>query len=152
MMAQNNIQILQFILDVSNVSEIEKNEYLSKFIDKEIERPNDQESAVYDEIERNEIIIRCEGDVERADAIFQQEKERREKALDLIREMIGWVYGRTSEDVNVQARKNMFMLTGALQKKGVKKYADDLSQYGYQPSSNYAGRVPYDSRFSGSDW
>ena len=125
MMAQNNIQILQFILDVSNVSEIEKNEYLSKFIDKEIERPNDQESAVYDEIERNEIIIRCEGDVERADAIFQQEKERREKALDLIREMIGWVYGRTSEDVNVQARKNMFMLTGALQKKGVKKYADD---------------------------
>ena len=46
MMAQNNIQILQFILDVSNVSEIEKNEYLSKFIDKEIERPNDQESAV----------------------------------------------------------------------------------------------------------
>lgn len=125
MMAQNNIQILQFILDVSNVSEIEKNEYLSKFIDKEIERPNDQESAVYDEIERNEIIIRCEGDVERADATFQQEKERREKALDLIREMIGWVYGRTSEDVNVQARKNMFMLTGALQKKGVKKYADD---------------------------
>ena len=125
MLAQNNIQILQFILDVSNVSEIAKNEYLSKFIDKEIEKPNDQEAAVYDEIERNEIIIRCEGDVEQADKLFRQEKERREKALDLIREMIGWVYGRKSEDVNGQARKNMFMLTGTLQKKGMQKYADD---------------------------
>ena len=48
-------------------------------------------------------------------------RKRREKALDLIREMIGWVYGRTSEDVNVQARKNMFMLTGALQKKRCEK-------------------------------
>ena len=125
MLAQNNIQILQFILDVSNVTEIEKNEYLSKFIDKEIAKPNDQEIAVYDEIERNETIIHCEGDAERAAEIYRQEKERREKALDLIREMIGWVYGRNSEEVNGQARKNMFMLTGTLQRKGIQKYTDD---------------------------
>ena len=112
-------------MDVSNVSELEKNEYLSQFIDKEIAKPNDQEIAVYDEIERNETIIRCEGDAERAEEIFRQEKKRREKALDLIREMIGWVYGKNSEEVNGQARKNMFMLTGALQKKGIQKYTDD---------------------------
>lgn len=124
-LAQNNKQILQFILDVGNVSELEKNEYISQFIDEEIEKPNSVELAVYDEIEYNEQIIRCDGDVERAKEIYAKEQERRKKNLNLIKEMIQWVYDRTATEVNGQIRKNMFTLTGVLQKKAVDKYAED---------------------------
>lgn len=124
-LAQNNIQILQFILDVENVSEAEKNEYLSKFIDEEIEKPNCVEQEVYDEIEYNEMVIRCDGDVERAKKLYAAERERRAKELNLIKEMIQWVYAPGNTEVNGQVRKNMFTLTGALQKSAMEKYAED---------------------------
>lgn len=124
-LAQNNIQILQFLLDVGNVSELERNEYLSKFIDEEIEKPNRVEREVYEEIEYNEMVIRCDGDVDRAKELYAAEQERREKELNLIKEMVQWVYAPGNAEVNGQVRKNMFTLTGALQKKAVEKYADD---------------------------
>ncbi|XCP84518.1 hypothetical protein ABXS75_15890 [Roseburia hominis] len=127
-LAQNNMQILQFILDVGNVSELERNEYLSKFIDEEIERPNSVEREVYDEIEYNEMVIRCDGDVERARKLYAAEQERREKELNLIREMVQWVYAPGNAEVNGQVRKNMFTLTGTLQKKAVEQYAQDYRQ------------------------
>lgn len=124
-LAQNNIQILQFLLDVGNVSELERNEYLSKFIDEEIEKPNRVEREVYEEIEYNEMVIRCDGDVDRAKELYAKEQERRAKELNLIKEMVQWVYAPGNAEVNGQVRKNMFVLTGALQKKAVEKYADD---------------------------
>lgn len=127
-LAQNNMQILQFILDVGNVSELERNEYLSKFIDEEIERPNRVEREVYEEIEYNEMVIRCDGDVERARKLYAAEQERREKELNLIREMVQWVYAPGNTEVNGQVRKNMFTLTGTLQKKAVEQYAQDYRQ------------------------
>lgn len=124
-LAENNKQILQFILDVGNVSEMERNEYISKFIDAEIAKPNSVELAVYNEIEYNELIIRCDGDVEKAKEIYQKEQERRKKDLNLIKEMIQWVYQPGNEEVNKQSRKNMFLLTGGIQKKAIIQYALD---------------------------
>lgn len=124
-LAQNNKQILQFLLDVANVSEVEKNEYVSQFIDEEIEKPNAVELSVYDEIEYNELIIRCDGDVEQAKDIYEKEQERKKKDLNLIKEMIQWVYGKTAKEVNGQIRKNMFTLTAGLQKTAISKYAED---------------------------
>ncbi len=124
-LAENNKQILQFILDVGNVSEMERNEYVSKFIESEIEKPNSAEKAVYDEIEYNELVIRCDGNVEKAKEIWQKEQERRVKELNLIKEMIQWVYQPTTEEVNAQTRKNMFLLTGGIQKKAINQYAED---------------------------
>lgn len=124
-LAENNKQILQFILDIGNVSEMERNAYVTKFIENEIRKPNSEELAVYNEIEYNELIIRCNGEVETAKKLYQKEQERRAKELNLIKEMIQWVYGAGSDEVDPQSRKNMFLLTGAIQKKSIKEYAKD---------------------------
>lgn len=123
--ARNNINILQFIMDVSNVTELEKNTYLEQFINDEIAKPNDAEVSVYDEIEYNELVIACNGDMQLTEAIYTERQEKRRKELNLISEMIEWIYARNSEEsVNGQVRKNMFTLTENLQKKAFEQYAD----------------------------
>lgn len=121
--AENNINILQFVLDVSNVSELEKNTYLEQFINDEIAKPNDAEVSVYDEIEYNELVISCNGDMEQTEQIYTARQEKKQKDLNLIAEMIDWIYRRKSDaEVNGQVRKNMFTLTEGLQRKGIDQY------------------------------
>ena len=123
--AKNNINILQFIMDVSNVTELEKNTYLEQFINDEIAKPNDVEKSVYDEIEYNELVISCNGDMQLTEKIYQERQEKRKTDLNLIAEMIDWIYVRSRDDnVNGQVRKNMFTLTGELQKKAAAQYAE----------------------------
>lgn len=123
--AQNNINILQFIMDVSNVSELEKNTYLEQFINDEIAKPNNVEIDVYDEIEYNELVISCNDDMQLTEAIYTERQEKRKKELNLISEMIDWIYNRNSdESVNSQVRKNMYTLTGNLQRKAAEQYAE----------------------------
>lgn len=124
--AENNINILQFILDVSNVNELEKNAYLEQFINDEIAKPNDVETSVYDEIEYNELVISCNGDMQKTEQIYAERQEKRKRELNLISEMIDWIYARNSEEeVNGQVRKNMFTLTEALQRKAVDQYVEN---------------------------
>lgn len=123
--ARNNMNILQFIMDVSNVTELEKNTYLEQFINDEIAKPNDVEVSVYDEIEYNELVIACNGDMQLTEAIYTERQEKRRKELNLISEMIEWIYARNSEEsVNGQVRKNMFTLTENLQRKAVERYTE----------------------------
>lgn len=124
--AENNINILQFILDVSNVSELEKNAYLEQFINDEIAKPNDMEISVYDEIEYNELVISCNGDMQRTEEIYSERQEKSKKDLNLISEMVDWIYCKNSEEeVNGQVRKNMFTLTERLQQKGIEQYVEN---------------------------
>lgn len=45
--------------------------------------------------------------------------------MNLISEMIDWIYNRNSdESVNSQVRKNMYTLTGNLQRKAAEQYAE----------------------------
>lgn len=128
-LAENNINILQFIMDVGNVSEIEKNEYIDQFINDEIAKPNEVELSVYNEIEYNELVISCKGDMEETERIYQERQEKRRKELNLISEMIDWIYRKDAEkEVNGQARKNMFTLTLALQSKAVEQYIEHYRQ------------------------
>lgn len=123
--AKNNVNILQFIMDVSNVTELEKNTYLEQFINDEIAKPNDVEVSVYDEIEYNELVIACNGDMQLTETIYTERLEKRRKELNLISEMVEWIYARNSEDsVNGQVRKNMFTLTENIQKKAVEQYTE----------------------------
>lgn len=123
--AENNINILQFIMDVSNVSELEKNTYVEQFINDEIAKPNDAELSVYDEIEYNELVISCNGDMQRTDQIYSERHEKRAKELNLISEIVDWIYLRkNSEEVNGQVRRNMFTLTEGLQRKAIERYAN----------------------------
>lgn len=124
MSAENNIRILQFIMDVGNVSELEKNEYLDQFIKDEIAKPNEAELSVYDEIEYNELVISCNGDMERTEAVYQERQEKKHKELNLIAKMMDWIYNRGKEEINGQVRKNMFTLTVDLQEKAAARYVE----------------------------
>ncbi len=124
MSAENNIRILQFIMDVGNVSEVEKNEYLDQFINDEIAKPNQAELSVYDEIEYNELVISCNGDMERTEAVYQERQEKKRRELNLVAKMIDWIYNRGKEEINGQVRKNMFTLTVSLQEKAAARYAE----------------------------
>jgi len=125
MQAKNNVNILEFILKTSNVTIEQKNTFLKEYINELIDLPNKTEKEIYDEIEYNELVIRFEGDVKTAKERFAAEKSRRENDLDLIAEMIDWIYERDSQEVNSQIRLSMFTLTKALQEKAYEAYAED---------------------------
>ncbi len=125
MQAKNNIGILEFILRTVNVPVEQKNTFLKGYIDELIATPNQAEKDVYDEIAYNELVIRYEGEVETAKEVFSAEQTKKANDLNLIAEMIDWIYEREAQDVNGQIRLNMFTLTKALQEQAVDAYVED---------------------------
>lgn len=134
MQAKNNITILEFVLRTLNVSVEEKNTFLKEYIDEIIAKPNDVEKGVYDEIAYNELVIRLEGEAEEANRQFEEEQIRKSNDLDLIGEMIDWIYERDAQEVNGQVRLSMFMLTKDLQVKAVTAHAEN---YRVQRKTDY---------------
>lgn len=110
-LASNNVNILEFIIRTVNVSSEERNTFLKNYIDELLETPNATEYEVYNEIEYNETIIITGGELELAKQIFESEKQRKEKELNLVNEMIHWIYQKESKEINPQIRLNMFVLT-----------------------------------------
>ena len=121
--AKGNVAILEYFRSVIHVQPEQRNSFIKSFIDELIASANAQEKAVYEEIEYNETIIRMEGDVDKAKEIFGAKKVHDEKEMNLIYEMIEWVYGADAEDVNDQSRLNMFTLTKDLQRDAVEQRA-----------------------------
>lgn len=119
MQAKANIAILEYFREVIHVQPEQRNAFIKSFIDELIAAANSQEQAVYEEIAYNETIIRMEGDVDKAKEIFGSQKIHDEKEMNLVYEMIEWVYGADKEDVNGQSRLNMFVLTKDLQQEAV---------------------------------
>lgn len=125
MQAKNNINILEFILKTVNVPAEEKNTFLKGYIDEIIAAPNQVEKDVYDEIAYNELVIRLEGEVDVAKEQFAAEQAKKANDLNLIAEMIDWIYERDAQDVNGQIRLSMFTLTKMLQEKAVESHTED---------------------------
>ena len=125
MQANNNINILEFILRTVNVPPEERNTFLKGFVDELIATPNQAEKDVYDVIAYNETVIRYEGEVEKAKEVFAAEQTKKSNDLDLIGEMIDWIYERDAQDINGQIRLNMFTLTKALQERAVDEHVED---------------------------
>lgn len=123
-LANNNYNILEFILKIENVPVAERNTYLKEYLNELLAKPNDVEISTYNEIEYNELIIRLSGDVEQAKEVFDQELLRRESDLNIISSIIGWIYYFSNDDVNGQMRLNMFSLVKTLQEKAANKYFD----------------------------
>lgn len=134
MQAKNNINILEFILRTVNVSAEEKNTFLKNYIDELILSPNQVEKDVYDEIAYNELVIRLEGEVETAKAQFSAEQIKKANELNLVAEMIDWIYEKDSQDVNSQIKLSMFTLTKILQEKAV---ASHIESYRAARKANY---------------
>jgi len=124
MRARCNETILEFMVKTLNVPDAEKNSFIKDFVDELIASPNQIEKDVYDEIELNEAIIRFEGDVESAKAFFEKNRLRKEVEINLIEEMIRWIYDK-DEDVEDQLRANMLRLTSDYNERAVKQFADE---------------------------
>ncbi len=138
MQAKNNINLLEFILRTMNVPPEEKNTFLKSYIDELIAAPNQVEKDVYDEIAYNEMIIRLEGDMEAARERFDAEQAKKANDLNLIAEMVDWIYERDDQDVNGQIRLNMFTLTKMLQEKAVEEHTED---YRSRKKVNYPVKI-----------
>ncbi len=125
MQAKSNINILEFILKTVNVPAEEKNTFLKGYIDEIIAIPNQTEKDTYDEIAYNEHIVRLEGDVEAAKECFAAEQAKKASDLNLIAEMIDWLYRCDTQDVNGQIRMSVFTLTKDLQEKAVEAHTEE---------------------------
>ena len=123
--AKNNIPILEFILKTINIAPGERNEFLKNYIDEMISDPNEAEQSVYDEIAYNELIIQYEGDTAAAKTHFDNEKTRAEAQINLMDEMVLWIFEKDNRDINQQMRLNMFTLTKALQEKAIIESTED---------------------------
>lgn len=120
--ANNNYNILEFIMKIKNVPIAERNTYLKEYLNDLLDKPNDVEIETYNEIEYNEFVIRLSGDVEQAKEKFDAELLRRESELNIISSIIGWIYDFGNDDVNGQMRLNMFTLVKTLQEKAANLY------------------------------
>lgn len=120
--ANNNYNILEFIMKIKNVPIAERNTYLKEYLNDLLDKPNNVEIETYNEIEYNELIIRLSGDVEQAKEKFDAELLRRESELNIISSIIGWIYDFGNDDVNGQMRLNMFTLVKTLQEKAANLY------------------------------
>lgn len=119
MRAKANIAILDYFKGIIHVQPEQRNAFIKSFIDELIATANTQEKEVYDEIAYNETIIRMEGDLDKAKEVYGRQKIHDEKDMNLIYEIIEWVYGADKEDVNGQSRMNMFVLTKDLQREAI---------------------------------
>ena len=123
--AKNNINILEFILKIVNVPIEQKNEFLKGYIDELIAAPNQVEESVYHEIAYNELVIKLEGDVDTAKAKFETEQQRAKDNINLISEMVDWIFERDNQDINGQIRLNLFVLTKDFQEKAIREYTEN---------------------------
>lgn len=124
-LANNNYNILEFILKIVNVPIAERNTYLKEYLNELLAKPNDVEIETYNEIEYNELVIKMSGDVDGAKERFAQELERREADFNIIATIISWVYDFGNEDINGQMRLNMFTIIKTLQDKAANSYFEN---------------------------
>jgi len=121
-LAQNNSQILEYILKVVNVTTEERNTYLKEYLNELLESPNEVEIGTYNEIEYNEMIIAMKGDVENAKLRFDAELIKRASDFNIIATIVEWLFDLGNEHINGQMRLNMFTLVKTFQEKAAKEY------------------------------
>lgn len=124
-MARGQQAILEFVDRTLTVPVEQRNLFLKDYIDGIAQEPGKQERDTYDEIRRNELIIECKGDVDEARERFAKEKAFENAELNIVGDMIDWVYGdRSSEEVNPQMVRNMFVATKPLELEACGLYRD----------------------------
>lgn len=124
MKVQNNKNILEFILNLIHVPKEQKNTFLKKYIDDLIASPNQVEKGVYDEIAYYELVIQCDGDVSEAKKQAESISMKAEDELNLIDEMIEWIYKHNDQEINGQIKLNLFTLTKWIQEQAVQSHVE----------------------------
>lgn len=119
--AKNNVNILEFVRKVIHISSIEKKNRINSFIDDVIRRSNSSETDVRNEIYHNKLIIKHGGEKEAADKEYDEWIKHNVNQLNIISEMIEWIYNPGDTDINSAEKQRIFILTSNLSKKAVDK-------------------------------
>lgn len=148
MRAKNNIVVLQLISNIGCVSEENMNHYLTDFINDLIQAPNTEEKMVYDEIAYNELIIEKKGDIKQARKEFKEKMVHDTSELNLIKEMVHWIYSPSNE-VCDQMKLNMFRMTSPIHKMALdgitKEYRDRVKTSYPVRINDYESRMDFTS-------
>lgn len=117
--AKNNVNILEFVKKTVHISATEKKNRLNRFIDDVIRRANSSEVSVRNEIYHNELIIKHNGEKEKADSEYSEWLKHNTTQLDIINEMVEWIYNPGDTDINAAEKQRLFSITSNLSKKAV---------------------------------
>lgn len=124
-MAKDNKAILEFVETVNTATRSKGFIYIEKFISEILDTPDKKERAYTDEIAYNEMIIRCVGDLGKADEEFNKVHDREVAPLNLMSECLNWLFGGSEAQISDVARSNMFLLCKDIIADAVKKYAHE---------------------------
>ena len=119
--AKNNVNILEFVRKVIHISSVEKKNRINSFIDDVIRRSNSSETDIRNEIYHNKLIIKHGGEKEAADKEYDEWIKHNVNQLNIISEMIEWVYNPGDTDVSSAEKQRIFIMTSNLSKKAVDK-------------------------------
>ncbi len=122
--AAANLYIYEYICSITMIPPDERNTFIKEYLNELLAKPNATELETYQEIERNQMIIDCHGDVEQANIKYAELIEHRKSDFNIINMMIEWILDSGNEHISNQMRFNMFTLTKSIQEEAVKKYVD----------------------------
>ncbi len=122
--ACNNRNILDFIRKTVNITATEKNNRLNSFIDDVIRRSNKSEVDVRNEIHYNELVIAHKGDVDKAKEEQEAWLLHNRNQLDIIGEIVDWVYAPGSTEINAVEKQRLFIVIKTLSEKAADIYAE----------------------------
>ena len=126
MQAKNNINILKFIRKtVHDIPSEERNAFPKTYIDELIKQPIPDENRVYDEITYQNLVIAQQGNVDAAKSAFLSDHVKEDRDLNLISDLIDWIYGHKTKEITRQIRLNMFTITKFLHEKAVDAHVAD---------------------------
>ena len=120
--ARGNVEILAFLKKVIHTDTVTRNSFVKDFIDHLAEEPNEEEEQVYQDIRYNEMIIRYQGDVDKARQVFESTKQHDETDLNLVAEIIEWTFLNDDSEIDSQGRLSMLMLTKPLHEDAYDQY------------------------------
>ena len=127
--AKNNLKILEFIRQTVNVTAAQKRNRINAFIDSVIRRANTTEVSVRNEIRYHETVIRYLGDAEAAKEDHDAWLVHNQTELDIIGEMVNWLYYPGDEDISPDERERFFIITKDLSRGAVDAYAENYHKF-----------------------
>ncbi len=120
--AKNNTNIVDFFQHIVSFTHEHKNRILENYIEELVATPNDAEIEVFKTIEYNERIIRLKGDVDVANDEQHAANAHNESKLNLLQEMIDWIYDAKSPCQDGKIKSCLFIMCRPFQEMACEAY------------------------------
>lgn len=124
-LAKDNDAILEFIQGINTATRGRGYIYVERFTDELLEAPSEKEKVYRDEIEYNEEIIRCAGDIGRAQDQFKLKTTHDNGELNVLGECVNWVFMSGDMEISEVAKGNIFILCRDLFADAAEQYAQE---------------------------